>query len=59
MGFEVPVTVKISMVFQAVTVCGVVSRYQRFGLKSSEDGGSMFLQNIGIHLQAYKNHSPD
>jgi hypothetical protein len=52
----VPTAEKMSMFFfRVVTPCELVSRHQRFGgtYFSPEDGGSMFLRNIGVYLQVH------
>jgi hypothetical protein len=50
MRSEVFMAVKMSMlVFWVVMPCGLVGRY------SAEDGGSMFLHEVGIYLQ---DHTP-
>jgi hypothetical protein len=49
------------LVFWVITPFGLVVRYQRFGGThclhlqglSSEDGGGMFLRNVGIYLQVH------
>jgi hypothetical protein len=33
-----------------VISCGLVGRYRCFGGACPEDGGSMFLQNVGIYI---------
>jgi hypothetical protein len=55
MRFEVLKAVKISiLVFWVVTPYGLAGRYQRFGRTSStDDGGNMFLRNVGICLQVH------
>jgi hypothetical protein len=46
--------VKMSMlVLWVITPCGLVGRYQRFGATYREDGGSIFLWNVGIYLQVH------
>jgi hypothetical protein len=47
MKFEILTAMQMSMlVFRVVTPCVLVGRYF-----SSEDGGDMFLRNVGIYLQ--------
>jgi hypothetical protein len=48
MRFEVLMAVKMSMV-----VFCVVMSYGLVGLKCPENAGSMFLQNVGTHLQVH------
>jgi hypothetical protein len=49
MRFEVITAVKMSiLVLWVVMLCGLVGRYL-----SPEDGGSMFLRNVGIYLQVH------
>jgi hypothetical protein len=58
--FEVLTAVKMQIfVFLVETPCGFVGRYQRFGgtyyiYLNPEDGGSMFLWNVGIYLQVHR-----
>jgi hypothetical protein len=55
--FEVLTAMKMSMFFCTVTSRRLVGRNQRLGEKyylSPEDGGSMFLRNVGIYLQVDK-----
>jgi hypothetical protein len=40
------------LIFMAVKPCGFSGRYPVFG--RSEDGGNMFLRNVGSYLQAHK-----
>jgi hypothetical protein len=52
--FEVLTAMKMSMFFWTVTSRKFVGRNQRFGgtqYLSPEDGGSIFLRNVGISLQ--------
>jgi hypothetical protein len=56
------------LVFWVVTPCGLTGRYQRFegtycldiqplahtAFFRVEDGGSIFLRNVGIYLQVHK-----
>jgi hypothetical protein len=57
MRFEVFTAVKMKMVvFRIVTPCGLAGVYERFRITycfSPEDGGSMFLRNVGTHLQVH------
>jgi hypothetical protein len=47
MRFEVLTAIKMPMlVFWVVTPCGLLGGYP-------EDGGSMFLRNVGIYLQVH------
>jgi hypothetical protein len=57
MRFELLSAVKMLMlVFWVVTPCGLVRRYHRFGgtyTSGPEDGGRMFLRNIGVYLKVH------
>jgi hypothetical protein len=41
----------VMLVFQIVIPCGLAG--------SPEDGGSMFLQNVGVYLQVHIAYNPD
>jgi hypothetical protein len=57
MRFEVLTAVEISMlVFLVVIPCKLAGRCERFF--SPEDGGSVFLRNVGIYLQIHSAWQP-
>lgn len=49
----------IDFVFCFQTPYSLVDFYQRFEEEFSEDGGGMFLQNVGNLLQNYRRHNPE
>jgi hypothetical protein len=51
-SFEVLTAVKMSMlVFRVLMPCERIDTFQRF--EDSEDGGSMFLWNVGFYLHVH------
>jgi hypothetical protein len=55
MRSEVLTVTKTSMVVSwVVTPCGILGTYKRFGeTYCPEDGGSIFLRNVGIYIQVH------
>jgi hypothetical protein len=58
--FEIFTAVRMMMFFWVLTPCRLVGKSQRLHLQdfSTEEGGSMFLRNVGIYRRVYTASKP-